>query len=104
MTQSRELEGKGAQRARRRKGAAIGRECESVTAARRVNPSSKQTLPLAPRNATGNPVRRMPDADQGNPVYDTGAWVHKSYGLYAELWVRKRRTAARSQKANRRPR
>jgi hypothetical protein len=51
-----------AQRARRRKGAAIGRKCESVTAAHRANPSLRQTLPLAPRDATGNPDRRTPDA------------------------------------------
>jgi hypothetical protein len=44
------------------KGAVIGRECESATAARGVNPSSRQTLPLARRDATGNPVRRTPDA------------------------------------------
>jgi hypothetical protein len=45
-----------------RKGAEIGRECESVTAAHGVNPSSRQTLPLAPRDATGNPGRRTPEA------------------------------------------
>jgi hypothetical protein len=32
---------------------------------------------------------------QDNPVYDTGARVHKSYGLCARLRVRKERTAAR---------
>jgi hypothetical protein len=31
----------------------------------------------------------MSTKDQDNPVYDTGAWVHKSYGLCARLWVRK---------------
>jgi hypothetical protein len=41
---------KGAWRARRRKGATIGRECESVTAARRVNPFFKADSPArAPR-------------------------------------------------------
>jgi hypothetical protein len=35
-----------AQRSRRRKGAAIGRKCESETAAHRANPSLRQTLPL----------------------------------------------------------
>jgi hypothetical protein len=59
---SRDHEGKGAQRAQRRKGIAIGRECESVTAARGVNPSSRQTLPLVPQDATGNPDQRTPDA------------------------------------------
>jgi hypothetical protein len=57
-----ERECKWAQRARRRKGTTIGRECESITAARRVNPFSRQTLPLTPRIATGNPTRRTPDA------------------------------------------
>jgi hypothetical protein len=32
----------------------------------------------------------------GDPVYGMGARVHKSYGLCAELWVQKRRTAARA--------
>jgi hypothetical protein len=37
-------------------------ECESVTAARGVNPFSRKTLPLASRDATGNPVRCTPSA------------------------------------------
>jgi hypothetical protein len=57
-----ELEDERAQRAQRQKGAEIGRECESVTAARGVNPSSRQTLPLTPRNAMGNPDRSTPEA------------------------------------------
>jgi hypothetical protein len=32
----------------------------------------------------------------GDPVYDMGARVHKSYGLCAKLWVWKRRTTARA--------
>jgi hypothetical protein len=48
---SEERECKGAPRARRRKGTAVGRECESVTAARGVNPFSRKTLPLAPQDA-----------------------------------------------------
>jgi hypothetical protein len=55
-----ERECKGVRRARRRKGAAVGRECESVTAARGVNPFSRQTLPLAPRDAAENLARRAP--------------------------------------------
>jgi hypothetical protein len=43
-----------------RKGAEIGRECESVTAARGVNPFSRKTLPLAPRDAVENLARRAP--------------------------------------------
>jgi hypothetical protein len=60
----------------------------------------RETLSRAPQS----PQKISPNAHQGNPVYDTGAWVHKSYGLCAELWVRKKRTAARTCRANRRTR
>jgi hypothetical protein len=40
----------------------------------------------------------------GDPVYDTGARAHKSYGLSVELLVREKRTAAHARKVNRRPR
>jgi hypothetical protein len=42
------------------KGRSGWRECESVTAARGVNPFSSKTLPLAPRDAVGNLARRAP--------------------------------------------
>jgi hypothetical protein len=42
------------------KGRSGGRECESVTAARGVNPFSRKTLLLAPRDATKNLARRAP--------------------------------------------
>jgi hypothetical protein len=60
----------------------------------------RETLPCAPQS----PQKISPDAHQGNPVYDTGARVHKSYGLCAELRLQKKRTAARTRRANRRPR
>jgi hypothetical protein len=74
------------------KGRSERRECESVTAARGVNPFSMKTLPLAPIS---------PDAHQSNPASDTGAQAHKSYGWCAGLRVLRRRTATRE--ANRRP-
>jgi hypothetical protein len=37
----------------------------------------------------------MSTKDQDNPVYDTGARAHKSYGLCANLRVRKEQTATR---------
>jgi hypothetical protein len=40
----------------------------------------------------------MGTKDQGNPVCDTGARVHKSYGLCAGFQVRKERTVARDSK------
>jgi hypothetical protein len=43
-----------------RKGATIGRECESVTAARGVNPFSRKILPLVPRDAAEDLARRAP--------------------------------------------
>jgi hypothetical protein len=60
----------------------------------------RETLSCAPQP----PQKISPDTHQGNPVYDTGARVHKSYGLCAELWVRKKRTAAHACRANRRTR
>jgi hypothetical protein len=83
----------------------IGRECEKVTAARGVNSFFKETRVLVRETlsrAPQSPQKISPDAHQGNPVYDTGAWVHKSYRLCAELWVRKKQTAARACRANRR--
>jgi hypothetical protein len=87
-----EHEGKGAQ--------AIGRECEKVTAAHGVNPFSRK-----PESLLGKPFRAPLNRhrksrptgtkDHGSPVYDTRAWVHKSYGLCAGLRVRKERTSAR---------
>jgi hypothetical protein len=72
---------------------AIGRECEKATAARGVNFFFKEirvlvreTLSRAPQS----PQKILPDAHQGNPVYDTGARVHTSYRLCAELWVWKK--------------
>jgi hypothetical protein len=44
----------------------------------------------------------MDTKDQGNPVCDTGAWAHKSYGLCAGLRVWKERTVARACGVNRR--
>jgi hypothetical protein len=90
-----ERECKGAQRARRRKGTAIGRECESVTAAREVNPSSRQTLLLVPRDATGNPDRCTPDTQAAQSL-TRGARAHESFSLGAGSWVQKKRTAARA--------
>jgi hypothetical protein len=91
-----EHEGKGAQ--------AIGRECERVPATRGVNPFSRK-----PESLLGKPFRAPLNhrkkfcptctKDQGNPVRDTGARVHKSYGLCAGLRVRKERTAARAYSA-----
>jgi hypothetical protein len=88
---AKEHEGKGVQ--------AIGRECERVPATRGVNPFSRK-----PESLLGKPFRSplnrrkksrpMRTKDQGNPVRDTGARVHKSYGLCAGLRVRKERTAA----------
>jgi hypothetical protein len=52
------------------KGRSERRECESVTATRKVNPLSRKTLPLATVS---------PSAHQGNPASDTGARAHKSY-------------------------
>jgi hypothetical protein len=66
---------------------AIGRECEKVTAARRVISFFKETRVLIRET-----LPRAPQF-QGNLVYDTRARVHKSYGLCAELQVRKKRTA-----------
>jgi hypothetical protein len=40
------------------KGRSSWKECESVTTAREVNPFSRKTLPLAPRDAAGNLARR----------------------------------------------
>jgi hypothetical protein len=40
------------------KGRSSWRECESVTAARGVNPFSRKTLPIAPRDAVENLARR----------------------------------------------
>jgi hypothetical protein len=86
-----EHEGKGAQ--------AIGREWEKVTAVRGVNPFSRK-----PESLLGKPFRAPLNRrrksrptgtkDQGNPVCDMGAWVHKSYGLCTGLRVRKEQTAA----------
>jgi hypothetical protein len=76
----------------------IGRECEKVTAARGVNSFFTETRVLVRETlsrAPQSPQKSSPDAHQGNPVYDTGGRVHKSYGLCAELWVRKKRTTAR---------
>jgi hypothetical protein len=39
------------------KGRSSWKECESVTTARRVNPFSRKTLPLAPQDAAGNLAR-----------------------------------------------
>jgi hypothetical protein len=81
----------------------IGRECEKVTAAHGVNSFFKETRVLVRETlsrAPQSPQKISPDAHQGNPVYDTGVRVHKSYGLYAELWVRKKRTAVRACRAN----
>jgi hypothetical protein len=50
---------RGAERSKA-KGRSDQRKCESVTTARGVNPFSRQTLPLAPRDATGNLTRRAP--------------------------------------------
>jgi hypothetical protein len=80
---------------------AIGRECERVPAARGVNPFLRKPESLlrkpfrAPLNRRRKP-RPTRTKNQGNPVYDTGARVHKSYGLCAGLQVRKERTAARA--------
>jgi hypothetical protein len=86
---------------------AIGREYEKVTVARRVNSFFKETrvlvretLPRAPQS----PQKISPDAHQGNLVYDMGARVHKSYGLCAELRIRKKRTTTRACRENRRTR
>jgi hypothetical protein len=46
------------------KGRSGWRECESVTVARGVNPFSRKTFPLAPRDATGNIARCAPKAAQ----------------------------------------
>jgi hypothetical protein len=75
------------------KGRSKRRECESVTAARRVKPFSRKTLPLTPIS---------PSAHQSNPASDTGARGHKSYSWCAGLRVLRKRTA--TQEANRRPR
>jgi hypothetical protein len=40
------------------KGHSSWKECESVTTAHRVNPFSRKTLPLVPRDAAGNLARR----------------------------------------------
>jgi hypothetical protein len=82
----------------------IVRECEKVTAARGVNSFFKETRVLVRETlsrAPQSPQKILPDAHQGNPVYDTRGRVHKSYGLCAELWVRKKRTATRASRANR---
>jgi hypothetical protein len=68
------------------KGHSEWRECESVTAARAVNPFSRETLPLASIS---------PDAHQCNPASDIGARAHKSYSWCAGLRVLRRRTATR---------
>jgi hypothetical protein len=46
--------------AQRRKGATVGRKCETVTAARGLNPFSRKTPLLAPQDATENLARRTP--------------------------------------------
>jgi hypothetical protein len=40
------------------KGCSSWKECESVTTARGMNLFSRKTLPLAPRDATGNLAQR----------------------------------------------
>jgi hypothetical protein len=77
------------------KGTAIVRECESVTAARGVNPSSRQTLLLVPRDATGNPDRCTPDAQAAQSL-TRGARAHESYSFSASSRVQKKRTATRA--------
>jgi hypothetical protein len=74
-----------AQKARRRKGAEIGTECKSVTAACGVNPFSRQTLPLAPRDATRNPIRRAPDTHAAQSLtWGPGSTSHTTGVLVSE--------------------
>jgi hypothetical protein len=90
-----------------REAQAIGRECKKVTAARGVNSFFKETRVLVRETllrAPQSPQKISPNVHQGNPVYDTGARVHKSYRLFAEHWVRKKRTAVRACRVNRRTR
>jgi hypothetical protein len=77
----------------------IGRKCERVTAARGGESFFKETRVLVRETllcAPQSPQKILSNAHHGDPVYDTGARVHKSYGLCAELRVRKKRTAARA--------
>jgi hypothetical protein len=49
-------------------------------------------------------VRPFISAKNNNPVANTWAQARESYSLGLGSWVRRRRTAARARKANRRPR
>jgi hypothetical protein len=49
-------------------------------------------------------ITRDGHLDPGSSVYDTGAWVHKSYTLRVGFRVQKERTTARAWRANRRTR
>jgi hypothetical protein len=97
---------RGAERSKA-KGRNDQRKCKSVTTARGVNPFSRQTLPLAPRDATGNLTRRAPkseppptfvrlsiSAGNNGPVYDMGGQAHKSYSLGVGSLVQKEQIAA----------
>jgi hypothetical protein len=98
---------RGAEEHKGREEQSIGREYEKVTAARGVNSFFKETRVLVRETlsrAPQSPQKVSLDVHQGNPVYDTGAWVHKSYELCAELWVRKKQTVVRACRANHRTR
>jgi hypothetical protein len=87
-TQSRNLEGKGAQRARRRKGTASGREARHGCYSR-DEPLFKGGFPRSrPEASRVGPPRCAPRF----PSYDTGARPHMSYKLARSTKKANRRT------------
>jgi hypothetical protein len=89
-TQSRNLEGKGAQRARRRKGTSSGREARHGCYPR-VNPFLKADFPARAPKRHG---QGLPRCTPGFPSYDMGARPHMSYKLARSAKKANRRTGS----------
>jgi hypothetical protein len=87
-TQSRNLEGKGAQRARRRKGTASGREARHGCYSR-DEPLLKADFPARTPKRHG---QGLPQCAPRFPSYDTGARPHMSYKLAQSAKKANRRT------------
>jgi hypothetical protein len=99
LRRQKKCKSKGARRTRRRKGAAVGRKCGSITAAHGVNPFLKEdSLARAPRRRR----KVRPTCTEATQPMIRGARAHKSSSWGAGLRVRRRRTV--TQGANRRPR